>query len=147
MNQEQPAKNIQQAVPFFAVADMEASLRFYVDGLGFEVIAKWMPEGSIEWCCLQREGAALMLQEYNTEGNNAWTPDSRVGVGVSIFFICEDALSLYHEFVANGVAPTEPFVGNNMWVISIQDPDGYALNFESSTDVPEETRYSEWQQG
>jgi hypothetical protein len=125
---------------------MEASLRFYVDGLGFEVIAKWMPGERIEWCCVQREGAVLMLQEYNGDGNNAWTPDGQVGIGVSIFFICEDALALYHEFVANGMAPMEPFVGNNMWVIGIQDPDGYALNFESSTDVPEETRYSEWQQ-
>ena len=27
--------NIRQAVPFFGVKDIEASLRFYVDGLGF----------------------------------------------------------------------------------------------------------------
>ena len=29
--------NLKQAVPFFGVKDIEASLRFYVDGLGFEV--------------------------------------------------------------------------------------------------------------
>ena len=28
--------NVEQAVPFFMVTKMEASLRFYVDGLGFE---------------------------------------------------------------------------------------------------------------
>ncbi len=27
--------NVKQAVPFFGVANMESSLRFYVDGLGF----------------------------------------------------------------------------------------------------------------
>jgi len=27
--------NVKQAVPFFGVASMEASLRFYMDGLGF----------------------------------------------------------------------------------------------------------------
>jgi hypothetical protein len=27
--------NVKQAVPFFRVTDIEASLRFYVDGLGF----------------------------------------------------------------------------------------------------------------
>ena len=27
--------NVQQAVPFFMVSNLEASLRFYIDGLGF----------------------------------------------------------------------------------------------------------------
>jgi len=36
-----------------------------------------------------------------------------------------------------------PFVGNNLWVTSFTDPDGYRLDFESPTDVPEETVYSE----
>jgi hypothetical protein len=29
-----------------------------------------------------------------------------------------------------------------MWVTSLTDPDGYRLDFESRTDVPEETVYS-----
>jgi lactoylglutathione lyase len=36
-----------------------------------------------------------------------------------------------------------PFVGNAMWVTLVQDPDGYKLEFESFTDVPEETVFSE----
>jgi hypothetical protein len=31
-----------------------------------------------------------------------------------------------------------------MWVVAFPDPDGYRLDFESPTDVPEETMYSEW---
>lgn len=31
-----------------------------------------------------------------------------------------------------------------MWVVVINDPDGFILDFESSTDVPEETKYLEW---
>jgi lactoylglutathione lyase len=31
-----------------------------------------------------------------------------------------------------------------MWVVSLSDPDGYRLEFESPTDVPEETKLSEW---
>ena len=37
--------NVQQAVPFFMVNDIEASLRFYVDGLGFTKTIEWVPEG------------------------------------------------------------------------------------------------------
>ena len=29
-----------------------------------------------------------------------------------------------------------------MWVFSVTDPDGYRLEFESPTDVPEGTEYS-----
>ena len=30
-----------------------------------------------------------------------------------------------------------------MWVTSLTDPDGYRIDFESATDVPVETVYSE----
>jgi hypothetical protein len=36
-----------------------------------------------------------------------------------------------------------PFVGNRLWVTQLVDPDGYKLDFESPTDVPEETIYHE----
>jgi catechol 2,3-dioxygenase-like lactoylglutathione lyase family enzyme len=67
--------NVEQAVPFFRVTSMEASLRFYVDGLGFEMTKKWTPDGDgkIRWCWLQHGKAALMLQEYRREGPNSWT--------------------------------------------------------------------------
>ena len=42
-----------------------------------------------------------------------------------------------------GIGASRPFVGNNLWVTSLTDPDGYRLDFESPTDVPEETVYTE----
>lgn len=129
--------NLKQAVPFFMVADMPASLRFYVDGLGFSKTREWTPNGFVEWCWLERDGVALMLQQYR----DGRIPDDRRGVGVSVCFQCQDALALYREFVARGVEPKRPFVGNNMWDVAVTDLDGYALHFESPTDVPEETEY------
>jgi hypothetical protein len=43
-----------------------------------------------------------------------------------------------------GLFLAEPFVGNNLWVVQLKDPDGYNVMFESPTDVPEETLYSDW---
>lgn len=119
------------------VTDMERSIAFYIKGLGFELKMDWQPNGCIEWCWLEREGVALMLQEYHNER----LPKEKLGQGVSICFICEDALDLYHEFLQKGLSPSEPFVGNNMWVVSLSDPDGYKLDFESNTEVPEGTKY------
>src|SRR5262245_41329383 len=124
--------NIRQTVPFFAVADMEASLNFYVNGLGFDITHKWIPEQKIEWCCLKRDICDLMLDQFSAKGPDIWLQEGRVGVGVSINFICDDALVLYHEFIDRGLKASEPFVGNNMWVTSVTDPDGYRLFFESN---------------
>jgi len=132
-----PKTNLKQAVPFFMVTDMERSLDFYVKGLGFDIKMDWQPRGRVEWCWLEREGVALMLQEYR-EGR---LPKEKPGQGVTICFICEDALDLYQEFLKKELSPSEPFVGNKMWVISLIDPDGYKLDFESNTEVPEGTKY------
>ena len=129
--------NVQQAVPFFAVADMQASVRYYVDGLGFEMTKQWIDEGKLRWCWLELGGAALMLQEYRKEGHNAWVPEGKVGVGVSICFICADALAIYRTVTARGIQASRPFVSNGMWNTGLSDPDGYRIEFESYTDVPE----------
>jgi lactoylglutathione lyase len=131
--------NVQQAVPFFMVSNIEASLRFYVDGLGFEMTRKWINKGKLEWCWLQNGGAALMLQEYRKDK----IPAKKRGEGVSICFQCSDALAIYHSADSRGVKATKrPFVGNNMWVVIFSDPDRYRVEFESHTDVPEETEYA-----
>ncbi len=139
--------NIKQAVPFFGVTDMQASLRFYVDGLGFEMKHWWIPnapedkpDGRIRWCWLQRGGAAIMLQEFLAERR----PTETLGTGMSVSFTCQDALELYHEFKSRGIQTRKrPFVGNRLWVVPLTDPDGYRIEFESPTDAPEESELDE----
>lgn len=137
-----PNPNVQQAVPFFGVRDIEASVRYYVDGLGFRKTISWTPDGKLRWCWLQNGGAAVMLQQFWDDGRHAPPPTDKLGIGVSVYFICENALAFYREVSARGIAASKPFVGNRMWVTSLTDPDGYHLHFESPTDIPEETEYS-----
>jgi lactoylglutathione lyase len=139
--------NVKQAVPFFGVTNMEASLRFYVDGLGFKMRNYWIPDkasahsdaepdGRIRWCWLELGNAAIMLQEFLP----AHRPKETLGTGVNVCFQCEDALALYREFKSRGIETRQsPFVGNNMWVVGLTDPDGYRIEFESPTDAAEET--------
>ena len=102
--------NVEQAVPFFLVNDMQASLRFYVDGLGFVMTQRWLYEGTVRWCWLKRGNAGLMLQDFRHDDGRSYPPDGVLGLGVSV-----------------------------MWMTSLRDPDGYRVDFESYTDVPEET--------
>ena len=144
--EEKTPINIQQAVPFFMVKDMVASLEFYTQKLGFNIAIEWEPRGKIEWCWLKRDAIAIMLQEPRDKSHWLYHTEELVK-GISICFQCADALVLYHEFTAKGVEIKEPFVGNNLWVVAFNDVDGYRLDFESLTDVPEETTYSEWLKG
>lgn len=141
--QPQTAANVKQVVPFFGIADMDRSLRFYVDGLGFTLTKKWIVDDRIRWCWLELGGAALMLQTFEKEDGSVVIPPGKLGQGVSLEFQCRDAVALYYEFTSRGLPASDPQVGNNMWVTSVTDPDGYRLGFESATDTPEDTKLSD----
>jgi lactoylglutathione lyase len=78
MIKEPSAKpNVKQAVPYFMVVDMERSLHFYINGLGFRLMNKWEPNDKVEWCWLQLDNASIMLQEYRND-----PPSHKLGEGV-----------------------------------------------------------------
>jgi len=133
------ATNVKQAVPFFLVSNIEASLRYYVDGLGFRMTNKWIDQGKLRWCWLQLGRAALMLQERGKDKVFA----GKLGEGVCICFQCADAVKIYREVTSRGIQARRPFVGNALWVTSLSDPDGYKLEFASPTDAPEESELPE----
>jgi catechol 2,3-dioxygenase-like lactoylglutathione lyase family enzyme len=133
--------NVKQAVPFFGVTDIDASLDFYINGLGFKMTKHWAPEARIRWCWLELDDAAVMLQEFWKDGARGGEPAGKLGQGVSICFLCADAIAIYHDALGRGIEASRPVVGNQLWVTSVTDPDGYRLEFESPTDVPEDTVY------
>jgi len=135
--------NVREAVPFFRVSDMKTSLAFYVDGLGFTIDKRWDDRGVLRWVSLKLGGATLMLQQFRPKGQDAWVADGRVGEGVSIFFMCDDAIAIWRDAVAKGLDASTPEVGNGMWVTGLDDPDGYRLEFESATDAPEDSVFGE----
>jgi lactoylglutathione lyase len=134
-------QNIKLTVPFFSVTNMQTSLQFYCDGLGFTIKNQWTPRGEIEWCRLERDEVAIMLQQPRKPRGETSEPS---GTGITITYQCVDALALYQEFFDKAINAQEPFVGNSLWVVAVKDPDGYRLEFASPTDVPEETTYNSW---
>ena len=104
---------------------------------------KWVVDGKVRWCWLAKGGAALMLQEFPKQGHDSSVTSGKVGEGVSLCFICEDAVAIYNDFRSRGIDASEPEVGNAMWVTGLSDTDGYRLYFESPTDTPEDTKLSD----
>jgi catechol 2,3-dioxygenase-like lactoylglutathione lyase family enzyme len=144
MNLEAEAEpNVAKAVPFFSVANIEESVRFYVDRLDFVMTRKWIDGGKLRWCWLEIGDAALMLQEFPKEGHDSRVFAGKVGEGVSIYFQCRDALAIYRAAIRRGGKASRPMVGNGQWETSLSDLDGYKIVFVSPTDLPEDTELSE----
>jgi len=58
--------NVKQAVPFFGVTNMEGSLRFYVDGLGFAPPKETLGTGTS--VCFMCEDALALYREFKSHG-------------------------------------------------------------------------------
>lgn len=105
------------SAPILRVENMEASLHFYVDLLGFEN-ASW---GNNDFTHVKRDGAGIYLCRGDQGRGGAW-----VWIGV------EDAEKLHEECKSRGVAIRLPPT-NHSWALEMQveDPDGNVLRFGS----------------
>jgi catechol 2,3-dioxygenase-like lactoylglutathione lyase family enzyme len=65
---------VNEVVPFFAVKDMEKSIVFYIDGLGFEFKNKWVEDGVIRWCRFFCDDAVGFYRDVTSRGIDASEP-------------------------------------------------------------------------
>jgi catechol 2,3-dioxygenase-like lactoylglutathione lyase family enzyme len=109
--------HFENSQPILRVENMEASLRFYVDVLGFKN-AEW---GGEDFTMLTRGGAVIYLCRRDQGRGGAW-----VWIGV------DNAETLYKELVARGVPVRMPPT-HHTWAVEIQveDPDGNVIRFGS----------------
>jgi len=103
--------------PILRVEDIQASLRFYVDKLGF-TNASW---GSDDFTSVNRDRAGIYLCRGAQGRGGAW-----IWIGV------EDAEKLHDELKARGVTIRMPLT-NHPWALEFQleDPDGNVIRFGS----------------
>jgi predicted enzyme related to lactoylglutathione lyase len=103
--------------PILRVENMERSLKFYVDKLGFQN-AQWATE---DFTSVNRDAAGLYLAVQQQGRGGAW---AWLGVG--------DVEALHAEYVARGVAIMQPPT-DYPWAFEmrIEDPDGNVLRIGS----------------
>jgi catechol 2,3-dioxygenase-like lactoylglutathione lyase family enzyme len=107
----------ERANPILRVANLQRSLRYYVDVLGF-TNAEW---GGDDFTCVSRDGADIYLSEGDQGQPGTW-----VWVGVS------DVRALHEEFKSTGATILHPPEGFP-WAceMKVGDPDGHVLRFGS----------------
>ena len=77
---------------------------------------------------MERGDSAIMLQQAEDEDG----PAEGRGRGVSFYFICDDADTIYAELTARGLQLSPPTIAYyGMKQVVVPEPDGYYLCFES----------------
>lgn len=115
--------------PLLMTSDLQRSVRFYRDGLGFTVVGRDAErEEDVRWCRVARDGASLMLQQDEGEPDLSRTTDRRI----TLYLVCEDVDALHAEFSSRGLGLPEPVNAYyGMRQLVVPDPDGYAVCFET----------------
>ena len=121
------------------VFDMPASVRFYRDALGFEIVETSPREGDqFDWGLLRLNDTYLMLNTaYEQEFRPPQPETARVAAhsDIGLFFNCPDVDGAYRHLVEQGVAADEPKVAPyGMKQLYVRDPDGYVLCFQCPAD-------------
>jgi catechol 2,3-dioxygenase-like lactoylglutathione lyase family enzyme len=108
----------------FAVTDVAASLAYYRDRLGFEVL--WQDAEPPRYAVVWRDAVSLHLQAASR------SPDAQAACGRSAIYVFADSVDRLHgEIVAAGgtieVPPTDFFYG--MREMSVRDLDGNRITY------------------
>ena len=127
-------------VPELSVSDLDRSLHFYRDVVGFKVMFE-RPENRFAYMTFH--GSELMIEEdRHREGTSAlWIVeplDYPRGRGLNFSIDCPDSEALAKRLVAHGVSLRKPV--EEAWYrentilhgernFLVQDPDGYLLRF------------------
>ena len=117
------------------VFDMPASVRFYRDVLGFEIVATSVRDGDqFDWGLLRLNDTNLMLNTAYEQDNRPAQPDpARIAAhgDTCLYFRCEDVDAAYHHLRTHGIDVAEPKVAPyGMKQLYVSDPDGYMLCFQ-----------------
>jgi len=121
-------------IPELSVADVQKSLRFYVDTLGF-AIDYCRPEDGFYF--LSREGSQMMIEGFNDHWRTGEL-EYPFGRGVNLQIEVSDASVLLERIREAGVPLFRPL--KESWYrcgdaefgqleFLVQDPDGYLLRF------------------
>ena len=123
--------DVRGLAPLLQVFDMPASLRFYRDALGFQVVSSSEPGDEADWVWLRHGDAHLMLNTAYERDTRPPAPDpgrAQWHEDASLYLGCPDVDAAYAHLRARGIAAEPPRVAPyGMRQLYTRDPDGYVV--------------------
>ncbi|HEY7190964.1 MAG TPA: VOC family protein [Vicinamibacterales bacterium] len=136
-NTDSANRNLASIRPNFIVKDLQASIAYYCDRLGFRLDFQG-PDGGPFWAGVSRDGIGIMLKAVAPDvppipnrTRHEWAPSD-----AHIYSMDPDAL--FDEFSRRGASFVTPlsFVEEGLWGFAVTDADGYVLVFFQLRDGP-----------
>ena len=120
--------------PFFVVDDLQASLDFYRNKLGFEVTSRGGGDGHDDkdfWGIVQRDNAMIMLKAVAPDVHPQPNSSRHEWARWDAYVHTPDPDSLYAEFTAKAVPTHRPLedTADSLRAFEIKDNSGYVLCF------------------
>lgn len=127
---------IKNIVPMLATGDMEASIRFYGETLGFELRDKFESGGRLWWCELSRDGQSLMLTQHEVDAGKAGAREGFAQTSINVYL--GEGIEALHERLENERRAVSElrvtFYG--MKEFDLKDPAGYTVLIGQATSDP-----------
>lgn len=134
MPERTPAPRVTNLRPMLAVRDLPATVRFYVEKLGFNCCGLFGDPPV--WAELERDGTAIMFNAPPRTEVERDVPLKSKDYQI-FYFNTDDVVALHQEFKSRGVAVTDLRVTlYEMKEFEARDPDGHWLWFGQPTDEP-----------
>ena len=127
---DEGAKNLASIRPSFIVKDLQTSITYYRERLGFQLDFQGPDEGPF-WAGVSRDGIGIMLKAVGSDvlpipnhTRHEWAP-----ADAHIYSLDPDAL--FDEFSRRGASfvKTLAFIEEGLWGFAVADADGYVLRF------------------
>jgi len=124
------SRNLASIRPNFIVKDLQASITYYRERLGFQLDFQGPDDGPF-WAGVSRDGIGIMLKAVAPDvlpspnhTRHEWAPPD-----ANIYSMDPDAL--FDEFSRRGASFVKKlsFVEKGLWGFAITDADGYVLVF------------------
>lgn len=122
---------LKQLTPNLMVDDVNETVRFYQEILGFKLVMSVPQEGVFNWAMVQHGEVSLMFQEKeNIIAEYPVLKDTPIGGGLTFYIKVEDVTGLYNKLKTqvNVVLDLQKtFYGAEEF--AIQDINGFVLTF------------------
>lgn len=118
---------LESLVPMLSVADVEKTLRFYQQALGFEVVHRYEQDGFLHWA-LVRSGATELMFARCDVSQSVLPFDTKTHL--VLYFHLDDVDALHTSLKAQEYPVSNLQVTfYQMQEFTLRDPDGYQLCF------------------
>jgi len=127
---EGASRNLASISPFFIVKDLQASIAYYIERMGFQLDFQG-PDDDVYYGHVSRDGIGIMLKAILPDELPRPNRTRHEWARCDAYIYTLDPDTLFNEFKQRGVSFVKElsFIDQGLWGFEVTDADGYVLAF------------------